>query len=184
MKIVHSPITWAHHLWEQFLKEGDWAIDATCGNGKDCEKLAQLLSDSHSGVIGLDIQQCAIDATRKRVPSSNVHLFCQSHAAFPPLAGEVRVRLIVYNLGYLPKGDKSLTTLRESTLLSFRAACSLIPSGGAICITCYPGHPEGALEEEALLKEISALPSSLFEVCFHRWVNRPKSPSLFWIEKI
>ena len=31
----------AHHLWDQLLQKGDWALDATCGNGHDALFLSE-----------------------------------------------------------------------------------------------------------------------------------------------
>ena len=176
----------AHHYWERLLRPGDWAIDATCGNGNDTLKLARILQDGR--VIGIDIQQEAIDKTEALLKSheerGRVHLFCQSHAEFPSLAQVNPIKLIVYNLGYLPKGNKQITTLTSSTLQSVRNALELVLTGGEVCITCYPGHEEGRKEEQALLQEIAALPSPIWNVCYHTFPNRNSAPSLILIQKL
>ena len=59
--LYRSHLDLAHTYWKQVVSSGDWAIDATCGNGKDTLKLAQLLEGR---VIGLDIQGEAIEKTR------------------------------------------------------------------------------------------------------------------------
>lgn len=126
-------------LWQQVLKPGDIAIDATCGNGNDALCIAEILglgSTSDAGIIAdwlssmddsftmhvhgdmvggslhcLDIQQDAIDNTRRRFASESsysplldrqIHFHCQSHVAFPEELQPGTVSLIVYNLGYLP----------------------------------------------------------------------------------
>jgi hypothetical protein len=175
----------AHSYWEKLLHKGDLTIDATCGNGHDTCKLAEILQSKGGGqVIGIDIQQEALERTKGLLISKNltgVDLFCQSHANFPAVSSPVR--LIVYNLGYLPRGDKQLTTLTESTLESVHNAIKLIMTGGALSITCYPGHPEGAKEEKALIKEISHLPSETFSICYHTFPNRLAAPNFLWIQK-
>lgn len=190
--LFQTPIDLAHHYWEALLEEGDWAIDATCGNGRDSLKLTELLlkCGSNSGLIALDIQPIAIKNTQELLAKSlgeeklsRVHFYCQSHASFPPLSEEKPIRLIVYNLGYLPKGDKTLTTLTTSTLESLEQAKNRIVPGGAICITCYPGHSEGALEEHALLKELSSFSPEEWNICFHQFLNRNASPSLLLLQK-
>lgn len=47
-----------------------------------------------------------------------------------------------YNLGWLPGGDKSITTKLEDTLESIEAAKRLVKHGGMISIMLYPGHAE------------------------------------------
>src|SRR6185436_10014836 len=80
-------------------------------------------------------------------PFSNITFLHQCHTQLPQ---DEKVKLIVYNLGYLPGGNKSLTTLTSTTLTSLNTAYALLAPGGALSITCYPGHPEGAREEAAI----------------------------------
>lgn len=178
----------AHQYMHRLLKEEDWAIDATCGNGHDTLELTRILHKK-GAVIGIDIQHDAIAKTRTLLESqfpkedlSHVSLFCQSHADFPQLCFEHPIRLVVYNLGYLPGGNKGLTTLTESTLESVRQALKFIMPGGAVLITCYPGHAEGAKEEKALQEELSKLSPMQYNICVHKFINRTSSPSLLLIQ--
>lgn len=180
--VFNSPLDLAHSYWERLLRSGDWAIDATCGNGHDTLKLTQI--DGIGGVIGIDIQPEALRSTQALLGQRpNVHLYCQSHTDFPPLASENPIRLIVYNLGYLPGGNKQKTTLTPTTLESVRKALQLVLPGGAVSIICYPGHPEGMVEEKALLGLISGLSPQEWNVCYHTFQNRQLSPSLLFIQK-
>lgn len=47
-----------------------------------------------------------------------------------------------YNLGWLPGGDKSITTNLEDTIASIDSAKRLIKSGGMISVMLYAGHTE------------------------------------------
>ena len=179
----HSHLSHAHFLWSQWLQEGDWAIDATCGNGHDTCVLSKLVGES-GGVIALDIQEEAIKGAKMRAKAPHIHFFCQSHTDFPPLSDEYPIRLIVYNLGYLPGGDKLRTTLKSSTLTSLKRGLSLIEAGGFISITCYPGHKQGAIERSALLRFSKALDPHCFSVSHTCWENRDTAPSLLIIQKI
>ena len=129
--LFRSHLDLAHQYWEKLLQAGDWAIDATCGNGHDTLKLAEILENKKGGVIGIDIQPEAIAKTEQLLGEYDVALYCQSHADFPLLAKEKPIRLIIYNLGYLPGGNKAFTTMTENTLTSVRKASTLIVPGGA-----------------------------------------------------
>ncbi|MEZ4704011.1 MAG: class I SAM-dependent methyltransferase [Bdellovibrionota bacterium] len=59
--------------------------------------------------------------------------------------------IIMYNLGYLPHGDKSITTLASTTLESFDQAYRLLRPLGWMSVLCYPGHPQGAIETQQVL---------------------------------
>jgi len=185
--IFSSHLDLAHSYWEKILEKGGWAIDATCGNGRDTLVLAQK-SHPEAGVIGLDTQPQALQNTQnllqKHLPSlDRIHLFLQDHREFPPLALQKPIRLIVYNLGYLPGGNKKITTQVDSTLQSLSRALELVLPGGAVSLTSYPGHPEGLEEHKALLDFTKNLDPKKWSVCFHLWHNRSHSPSLFFIQK-
>lgn len=186
--LFQSHIDFGHYFWKQILRRGDWAIDATCGNGNDTYQLAEILAPLQGQVIAMDLQERAIICTKERLAANAcslapVHLFCQCHTQFPSLALENPIRLIVYNLGYLPKADKTVTTQVVTTLQSAKIALSLVMPGGAICITCYPGHNEGNREQEALLQSCSLLDPALWNVCFHHFVNRIASPNVLLIQR-
>lgn len=186
--LFNSHLDLAHRYWEKLLRAGDWAIDATCGNGQDTLKLAQ--TKDIGGVIGIDLQPEAVQKTQRLLELhltpeelSRVHLVCQSHVEFPPLATQNPIRLIVYNLGYLPGGNKQVTTMTPTTLESVRKAHDLVAPGGAVSIACYPGHPEGKEEEIALCAELSRLSPKEWNVCTHHFPNRMLSPSLIFAQK-
>jgi SAM-dependent methyltransferase len=166
----------AFFYWKNLLKSCDKVIDATCGNGKDSLRLAELVPEGH--VYALDIQEVALQKAKELIPYSNITYLLQSHTQLP--VGEFK--LIVYNLGYLPGGNKDLTTLTSTTLESLEKAAQLIVIGGGLSITCYPGHPEGALEEEAVRGWVHRLDSKNWLIAHHIW--REKSPSLFFIVKL
>ncbi|MBI2743432.1 MAG: methyltransferase domain-containing protein [Chlamydiales bacterium] len=186
--LFSKPTDLAHSYWKKILGPGDSAIDATCGNGKDTLFLAKHIVEG-GRVIGIDIQEEALAKTRELLKGEltpeqleRVSLFRQSHAAFPPLANELKIKIIVYNLGYLPGGDKKITSQTESTLESLNKSLSILAPGGVISVTCYPGHEEGLLEQEALLQLLTPLPSSAWSVCHHKWLNRNLAPSLIIIQ--
>lgn len=174
MEKIFSPhLALARSYWKGHLKPNDLAIDATCGNGHDTLLLSELCH-----VIGLDIQPEAIAKTNLLVPKAVLHRL--SHAEIDRIPLPYPPRLVVYNLGYLPGGNKSMTTMTETTLISVNKSLEILSNDGALSITCYPGHEEGAREEKALIEWAAALPSK-WSVCHHKWLNRHRSPSLIWI---
>ena len=166
----------AHKFWKSHLTKNDVALDATCGNGHDALVLAPLCKELYC----IDIQQDAIDATRTKLKDfSHISYHCTSHETFPNF--ENPPKLIVYNLGYLPGSDKKIKTLPETTLQSIKNALEILPDGGALSITTYPGHKEGLEEENLLLSFFKSLTS--FTACRYEVVNKPTSPKLTIILK-
>lgn len=171
----------AHSLWQAHVRPEDVVIDATCGNGHDTLFLSGLVPAGR--VFAFDIQEKAIQNTqellKKHGREERVTLLQKSHVDLQKIPSPPR--LIVYNLGYLPGGDKGVTTQTDTTLESVAAGLKMLPEGGALSITCYPGHAEGAREEKALVEFLRTLPSHQWTVRYHQWVNRPKAPSLLWV---
>lgn len=184
-------LTLAKTYWKTLLKPGDIVVDATCGNGNDTLFLSQfLLSDPESAIFAFDVQPEAILNTesllRKHLSPDHlkrVLLHRRSHLELTAVPYPFSPKLVVYNLGYLPGGDKLFTTKTETTLESVKMSLQLIADDGAVSITCYPGHEEGFKEEKELLKFAQELSSSKWTVCYHSWLNRPKSPTFLWIEQ-
>ncbi|MBS0626461.1 MAG: class I SAM-dependent methyltransferase [Verrucomicrobia bacterium] len=170
-----SHLDLAKSYWTALLKPGDWVIDATLGNGHDSLFLAEM----GANVVGLDIQLQALEKSKNLLTGKQIDLRLMSHAELDQLNLPCRPKLIVYNLGYLPGGDKSVTTRLETTLRSVSQAIELTEA--ALSIMCYPGHAEGEKEEAALAEWASHLPKDRWDVAHHRWTHRPRSPSLLWI---
>ncbi len=184
-----TPLDLAHHFWANLLQENDTVIDATCGNGKDSLALASLLkTKKNTTLYCLDIQNTAMHTTKELLKHltpeflSSVHFFQMSHADIP-IDLIKKTKLLVYNLGYLPGGDKSITTLTSSTTISICKAIEYLPLGGVISLTCYPGHAEGKKEEEALLSFFSCLDPKIWCFTSFIWNNRKASPSFLLVQK-
>ncbi|MCY3975060.1 MAG: class I SAM-dependent methyltransferase [Simkaniaceae bacterium] len=155
----------AHRQWGSLLRPGDCAIDATCGNGKDSLVLARL---TEGNLLCIDIQKEAIERTRLLLYGQltnnqldRVIFRCHSHTSLPHLL-PTRPKLIVYNLGYLPGGDKTVTTLAETTILSLKAGLPYLLPGGVLTVTCYGGHPEGRRERERVFDFIDSLSTTYY----------------------
>lgn len=181
--IFDSPIELAFNFFEKLLSKNDKVIDATLGRGFDAQKALSLIPQGF--LYGMDVQQEAIDSSFQLLSASflNFQLYHMSHHNFPDEIEAGSIKLIIYNLGYLPKGNKSLTTLKESTLESLHKAILLLSEGGALSIMCYSGHAEGEIEQENVLKWAQTLDKSRFLVSVHSLLNRSKAPTLCLIQK-
>ena len=81
---------------------------------------------------------------------AEVDLYCQSHAGLGARVPE-EVAVVMFNLGYLPGGQHEVITTPEETLAGLRASWERLRAGGVITVVCYPGHPGGELEAEAVV---------------------------------
>lgn len=168
----------SHNIITQYVENKSVAIDCTLGNGYDCD----FLSNNFSKVYAFDIQNLAIDTYKQR-EKHNVILINDSHEFINKYVHE-KIDVAVYNLGFLPGGDKTITTKAKSTLKSIEISLEYLKSGGFVFIAVYIGHEEGAIEGEAILNYVSSLSKKLYGVMIHKFINRsPLSPYLIVIEK-
>lgn len=136
-----------HHLIKAYIHKTDVVVDMTMGNGHDTLFLAEL-SDF---VYAFDKQQEALVQTKKRLDQhhiKHVKLIKDTHENI--LNYVSNFKYVIYNLGYLPLSDKTVTTHKESTINSLKIVLEHIDDDGIIFMVVYPGHQEGYEESTAL----------------------------------
>lgn len=149
------------------------AIDATLGNGHD----TQFLSEHFDHVYGFDVQLSAIEATSKR-NLTNVTLIHDGHQNMLDYVS-LPVQCILFNLGYLPNADHSITTQQETTLEAIKKGLTLIDDGLMI-IVCYQGHDDE--EAKAVEAYCQSLDAKQFHVLKYHMINKHKPPFVIVIE--
>lgn len=158
------------------------AVDMTAGNGHDSKFILDELKPQ--SLYAFDIQQQAKDKTLKLLgPRENLTFILDSHANIDSYIEE-EIDLVVYNLGYLPKGNKEITTKVKSTLASLEKSLALLSKSGTVLITVYPGHPAGEVEAKGLGESLAKLEQNKFtvmKISYENKVNKP--PFIYIIEK-
>ncbi len=191
MGLYRSITTECHARLAQHLRAGDTAVDATAGNGHDTVALARFVG-AKGRVYAIDLQETAIAATALRLREADllerVTLLRGNHAGLAKLipASAAPLAAVVFNLGYLPGGDKARTTTSSTTLAALTAALERLSPRGAISIVCYPGHPEGAREAEAVHAACEALAAGgrlRIEKILPAPTRRP-APFLLWLSPL
>ncbi|MCL2518870.1 MAG: class I SAM-dependent methyltransferase [Oscillospiraceae bacterium] len=161
---------------------GSIAVDYTMGNGHDTLMLAELFEC----VYAFDIQEKALENTGKLLSEHNYldkcTLILDSHSNAKKYITEP-VNAGIFNLGYLPGGDKTLTTRAETTIKAVEAAVDLMADGGIVFIAVYPGHEEGKLEGELLEKKYAELDRRNYCFSSFKILNSPSSPYFLIIER-
>jgi SAM-dependent methyltransferase len=184
---LRGPVPLSHLFLHSFVQSGQFAIDATCGNGHDTLLLAGLVGEN-GHVWGFDIQQQALAETGQRVAeaglSGRVTLLHTGHEELARLVA-VPVQVVLFNLGYLPGGDRAIITLPDTTASALKQALQLLAPGGIVLVTVYPGHSGGS-EEQSTVEEWAA---GLEPRKYHSWrmgqVNvSPTAPYLLLIQSV
>ena len=172
------------HFILTHLKEGDVAVDFTMGNGHDTEFLSKTVGE-RGHVYAFDVQKQALDSTSAHLKEvgcpENYTLILDSHHNVKNYV-KTPIKAGMFNLGYLPGSDKSITTMRETTLPAIEAAIELMDRDAIILVAVYPGHAEGEAEGKLVCEYLSSL--SRFKVCVTRVqiINSPTSPYFLMVE--
>ena len=196
----------AMEITKKYIHFGDTVIDATCGNGNDTLTLAQTVGES-GRVIAFDVQKQAIDGTSGllacrqigpvriihkseeadvpgNLPGPGVTLVHGSFTGMRDFVPEEAAAAVVFNLGYLPGGDKATVTRACDTVPALDTALALIRKGGIISVVMYDGHDEGAIEKAAVLEWAAALDKRQYHAAYVNMLNQPNHPpEILWVTK-
>ena len=172
------------HFILTHLHEGDIAVDFTMGNGHDTEFLSKTVGES-GHVFAFDVQEQALASTSEHLKAvgcpDNYTLILDSHHNVKKYV-DVPIKAGMFNLGWLPGGDKSITTLRETTMPAIEAAIDLLDRDAILNVAVYPGHAEGDAEGKMICDYLASI--SRHRVCATRVniLNSPTSPYFIIIE--
>lgn len=148
------------------------AVDATCGRGNDTVFLARLFEN----VYAFDIQDEAIVSTITLINNNPfVKVIKDSHSNICTYVHD-KIDAVMYNLGYLPNGDKNKTTMTDTTISSIKDVLKLLNADGIITIVCYPGHSEGLKESIELEKFLRTLNQKEYDVIKYDFINQINNP--------
>jgi len=184
--LIRQTTQLALHLVRPYVTPDSAVIDATCGGGRDTLALAEM---GPARLYAFDVQEQAVRATTallqdhgycKSITDGAITICCVPHEEMgrvvPSGDGAAPVSVVIFNLGYLPGGDKDLTTRTDSTMTAVRAAMDLLAPDGVICLTMYSGHPEGKLEKAALLNFASQLDAGKWHTAYVSMPNQKHDP--------
>ena len=179
--MIKGILQYAHHLLEETVEKGETVIDATCGNGNDTLFLSKLAGSS-GHVFAFDIQEQAIASTKQILTEhecTNVTLIHDSHSfieKYIPNELHGKIGGAIFNLGYLPKSDKSVITKSDSTITAIAAILSCLKKDGLIVIAVYHGHEGGKEEKDSVLEYVRGLNQKEFNVLQYHFINQKNSP--------
>lgn len=172
---------WCHHFIREHVKEGDYCIDATAGNGNDTLLLCELVGDE-GRVLAFDIQEQAVVNTRKRLEEANFSkratVLLESHENMDRYAREGTVSCITFNFGYLPGGDHTISTQKESSIHAISKGLKFLKKGGIMSLCIYSGGDSGFEERHAILEYVKTLDGKQYLVIVSEYYNRPNNPPI------
>ena len=177
-------LAFSKKLLKEVIDKNSIVVDATAGNGNDTLFLAKTPAKK---VFAFDVQNKAITNTNDLLEKNNFADKCEvildSHENFDKYIEE-NIQAVVFNLGYLPNADHTITTQAETTLNTINKFFTRLNVGGRIVIVVYWGHENGKVEKDALLKELSQLDQKEIEVLVYQFINQKNNaPFIIALEK-
>jgi 16S rRNA C1402 N4-methylase RsmH len=179
-----NAVGYVHSMLGSTLREGDVAIDATVGNGWDTALMADLVG-AEGVVYGFDVQSVAIDVTQSRTSGcpATVRLFLHGHESMSECIDPEhveKVKAITFNLGYLPGGDKEISTHVDTTRRGLDEARRLLSPTGIITVVCYR-HSEGERELGVVRELLSMWTQEKYTVVEVSFVNQRGNPPIVFV---
>ena len=93
-------------------------------------------------------------------------------------AEEGTVSCITFNFGWLPGGDHTVHTMKDTSIEAVKKALRLLKQGGLISMILYYGRDTGFEEKEALLEFVKTIDSAEYSVITVEFSNRPNCPPI------
>lgn len=178
MKNPYQITSWCQNQIRQHVKKGDICIDATAGNGHDTLLLCQLAGETGK-VYAFDVQEMAISNTKNRLSEHNMQADCilDGHQNMKDYVKEVgEVSCIVFNFGYLPSGNHSLSTKGETSIPAIEVGLECLKAGGIISLCIYSGGDSGFDEINQIMPYLKSLDNKKYLVIVSEYYNRPNNP--------
>jgi SAM-dependent methyltransferase len=187
--VTEERLTAAATSWiEVALFNGALAVDATVGNGYDAQFLAHRVGPKGK-VLGFDVQKAALAGARellKFVGSiDRVSLIHDSHSRLANyLPAGATIEGAMFNLGYLPRGNRQIITQPETTVMALRSVLEHLAERGRVTILVYRGHEGAVPEYQEVRRFLEQLPEEKWLVEeFASTSDSPIAPRLFRIKK-
>ena len=86
------------------------------------------------------------------------------------------VSCIVFNFGYLPGGDHTISTRIKTSMPALSSSLKLLKKGGLLSLCIYSGGDTGFEEHDAVLSWLKSLDPHCYLVIKSEFYNRPNHP--------
>lgn len=96
-------------------------------------------------------------------------------ACIPPIHFG-RITGAVFNLGYLPGGDKTIVTRPRTTISAIEQLIDMMAPEGIIILVIYHGHPEGAVERDYILRYLKTIDQNTAHILQYQFINQANRP--------
>ncbi len=178
----YGAVTLAHSFIKKHIKKGALCIDATAGRGNDTLMLAEIVGEL-GRVLSFDIQLEAINSTTELLKENGVlnrvQVIHDSHANMDKYVQKGTADCIVFNFGWLPGADHSVSTHANTSIEAIEKGLELLSERGIMSLCIYYGRESGFDERDAVLSYVEKIDPKKYTVIVSSFVNRPNCPPIF-----
>ena len=168
----------SHEFLKPVLHAQAICIDATIGNGKDS---MFFLNQNVRKVYGFEIQEDILEKTKEHVADVRWIPILEGHEKMMNYVHE-EVDAILFNFGYCPNGNETITTLPSTSLEAVKQALMLLKRKGRLVLVLYP-HQYGNEEQETIESYLETLSQHDFQIYKIQALNVKQMPYMIGIEK-
>ncbi|MBR3772396.1 MAG: class I SAM-dependent methyltransferase, partial [Clostridium sp.] len=133
-------------------------------------------------VIGFDVQEIAIANTRERLSRAGLVGRCQlildGHQNLNQYVEKESVDGIVFNFGYLPGGDHSISTKKSTSIEAIQKGMEALKPGGIMSMCIYSGQDTGFEEKNSILDYLKTVDQRKYVIIMSEFYNRPNNPPI------
>lgn len=173
-------------LFLKDLPQSAICVDATLGNGHDFIYLMDQVAPL-GFVYGIDIQPISImrlsEILSAKYAPERYTLILDNHANVKKHITHPHIDYVCFNLGYLPGGEKFITTNALDVQKSLQDLLPLLSPEGFISLVFYPGHVLGRIEKNMLFEYLKHLNQSQYSVIKINFENQKNNPPMLVIIK-
>ncbi len=176
----------SHGEIEKLLGNVSIAVDATVGAGFDALFATSILNDGGK-VFCFDVQSEAIARSKLLLEKNNVLdravFFETGHENMEsvlPIDVVGCVDCVFFNLGWLPRSDKKISTKPDTTISALQSALRIVNrKKSVLSVLCYKAH-DGGYSEFRAVENFLVNSGEIFERFTD--VTNPLSPELFVVK--
>lgn len=165
--MIENTQTLIHALLNRYLSPEMIVCDMTCGNGWDSQYILQKIDGGF--LYAFDIQERACRNTKTRLSGfQNFQVIQDSHQNVQKYCS--KCDLAIYNLGYLPHGDKNITTNYHEVIHSLQELMAMHTR--YIFLTVYVGHTAGKEEKVFVEKFLRQVDQQEYNIIKYEFINQ------------
>lgn len=191
MRLLNRNTELVKLVMDKVIKENDLCLDLTLGDGNDSLYMYNL----KARVLAFDVQNESIESSKKLFLDNNIDVLNNDCITFIKDGHEnldkylsdnekdnKEIKFACFNLGYLPSGDKTIITKKDTTLTAIDKVLKYLSKDGVLSIIAYYDHEGGLEEKDAVDDYLKNINEDEYEVVkLDKYNNKKRVPITYFV---